>query len=213
MPLDLTNKRFGYLVLIKRAPNKGTRTAWLCQCDCGETVVRALQDLQRGDTVSCGCRRREVNAKRNRLRTTHGHTVDGKPSPTWETWHSMKERCYNPNYSRYERYGGRGITVCARWRNSFASFLTDMGERPPGLTLERIENDGNYEPGNCRWATSKEQANNRRNNIRVEYEGREMTLKACADAAGVNYKLLYKRYKRGQPLARAISSLRRREHS
>ena len=92
----------------------------------------------------------------------HGHHINGKPSPTYISWRDMKARCQNPNHEHYEYYGGRGVEVCERWQN-FANFLADMGERPPGKTLDRINNDRNYEPGNCRWATPKEQAQNRRN--------------------------------------------------
>jgi len=153
---DLTNKTIGILHVIERTDEyvRGS-IKWKCLCACGnETIVRAT-NLHNGSTKSCGCLRKKTISK---LKTTHGLTQ----SPTYRSWSSMRTRCGNPNYVNADSYSGRGIKICDRWLNSFENFLEDMGERPIGTSLDRINVDGNYEPSNCRWATKKEQANNRR---------------------------------------------------
>lgn len=127
-----------------------------------------------------------------------GYIHGGWGTPTYKIWEKMLARCRNQNNKGYPRYGGRGITVCERWAD-FSNFLADMGERPEGLSLDRINVNGNYEPGNCRWATAKEQALNRRDNVRVVYEGREMTVREAADLSGLGYMTIRSRMKRGWP--------------
>lgn len=160
--VDLTGQRFGRLrVLGQDGYTRVSRNAvWVCQCDCGNTARVDSGMLRHGDTASCGCYRKEVIAERNRR---HGM----RRNRVYTTWVGMRQRCGNPNAHAYENYGGRGITVCERWRN-FQNFYADMGERPPGLTLDRIDNDGNYEPGNCRWATRQVQSQNQRKRARGE---------------------------------------------
>jgi hypothetical protein len=151
--IDLTGKRFGRLVVLALHAEK-SRFGWVCRCDCGgERIVRG-SDLIRGMSKSCNCLRKEMFAKRS---TKHGLCR----SRAYQSWKGMKARCFNPRDRAYPDYGGRGITVCERWL-IFENFYADMGERPPGMSLDRINNDGNYEPGNCRWATVAEQLANRR---------------------------------------------------
>jgi hypothetical protein len=157
---DLTGRTFGRLTVMGPASERrhGVPT-WDCKCQCAVILPVTGKCLKNGNTQSCGCRRRENLS-------THGKSY----TPTFRIWNGMINRCFNPNYSRYSDYGGRGITVCERWRNEsnergghgFENFLADMGERPKGLTLDRKNNEGSYEPGNCRWATQSEQNFNQR---------------------------------------------------
>src|ERR1700721_39578 len=171
---DFTGKRFGRLTVISSNKVPGYGTSWLCQCDCGNQVRVRGFNLKAGNTRSCGKHKRNTPYERSRPRR-------GETKISWE---AMLDRCFNKNSTKFHAYGERGITVCDRWL-TYKNFLVDMGERPLGTTLDRKDNNGNYEPGNCRWATPKQQANNRRDNIILEAFGRKQTLRQWAEEYGL----------------------------
>lgn len=186
-------------VLWRPTPDGKRRERWgLCQCSCGQQRQVRGSQLKSGQSTSCGCYNLE-------LRRKHGHYVDGKQSPAYRSFYCMLSRCRN---IKNPRYGGRGITVCDRWDPSkggcFQAFLADMGEPPAGYTLERIDNNKNYEPTNCIWASKKQQANNRCSNRIVNYCGKEMTVAQALDLSGVPIATFYQRVQRGVSIEEAL---------
>jgi hypothetical protein len=160
--IDITSHRFGRLVaqeLVGRT--REGKALWRCLCDCGRAHEVTGANLRRGRVRSCGCACRPPTTK-------HGDTAGGKTAAEWAAWHQAKMRTTSPTHPAWKDYGGRGIKVCERWLNSYENFLADMGRRPsPQHSIDRINNDGDYEPGNCRWATKSEQVLNRRPRTRV----------------------------------------------
>lgn len=189
-PLPIGQKAH-MLTAIGSAPHRGGRRAIRVRCDCGSEKNLALHDF--GRTVSCGCESRRRAAARTAARATHHLTG----TPEHRVWVSMRNRCNNPRNYDYPSYGGRGIRVCGRW-DDFCLFLADMGPRPtPSHSIDRIDNDGAYEPSNCRWATHKQQMRNRGNTPRVEFGGQLVALRDVADELGIDRNTLLRRYQQG----------------
>lgn len=198
---ELTGQRFGMLQVVEFVGlDKGHRTLWRCLCDCGSTSVVDVGHLRSGHTTSCGCKNyfpRPFPWKPSR----HGLTG----TPAYNSWEQMLSRCFNPRNARWHRYGGRGITVCPRWM-VFENFLEDMGVRPEGKSLERRNNNGNYEPSNCYWATPKQQQNNTCATVFIEYNGERLPQTEWARRLGLKGGTgIGTRLKRGWPLERALT--------
>jgi hypothetical protein len=194
-PSTMIGKRFGrWLILSYECKAKNRDRRWLCRCDCGTEAVRFESTLKYGTSRSCGCLKDEVAYIDGRSQCREG-----------KVWRHMLERCCDPTDKRYARYGGRGIKICDRWRKSFLAFYEDMGSRPPGMTLDRIDNDGDYEPGNCRWATLTEQARNRRTNHLVEYQGQTKTIAEWAEIYNIKASIIYDRIGRGWAFEAAVT--------
>lgn len=156
---NLVGTRFGRLLVEVCAGTNGHRRLWICRCDCGNVTTHSTDALSSGKTRSCGCLKREIIS--HGAHTTHGQAGLGRQSSAYRTWRGMKNRCENnPKHQAFSRYSGRGIRICARWKK-FENFYLDMGDRPDGMSLDRINPDGHYCPSNCRWATRVEQARNR----------------------------------------------------
>lgn len=193
--IDITGQRFSKWTVISfshHVPGRGGATFWNCVCDCGTSGLVNGTSLRQGGSNSCGC------LKTNSHGITHGATRNGTHTGAYRSWMAMKNRCLNHRNNRYHIYGGRGIKVCESWM-SFKNFLADMGERPPGMTIERIETNGNYEPGNCRWATPKEQARNQRTNHIIEIKGVRKTVSEWTEIYGLNPKTVWSRIHYGFP--------------
>lgn len=199
--VGLTDQRFGRLVVVARAGDRAGHQMWSCRCDCGQVVEVRGASLRSGNTRSCGCYHSE------RLKTdatTHGRTG----SAEYVAWNSMLARCTNEKHDAFQWYGGQGVSVCDRWRDSFAAFLADMGDKPgPDHQLDRYPNaTGNYEPGNVRWATRRQQCRNRTSNVRVAFRGEELCATEWAERVGISASTILKRLRRGWSAERAMTT-------
>lgn len=198
--IDLTGVKFGRLAVIKQAGrNKRGQIVWSCECDCGKEVVVCGASLRRGNTRSCGCLQRERAIEYN---TKHG----GKGTRLYKTWKGIKERCFNPNKTKYSIYGGRGITICDEWKNDFKAFRewAMANGYNDTLTIDRIDANGNYEPSNCRWATQKEQQNNKRNNHLITFNGETHTLTEWASIKNIPRRTLQDRIYKGWKIEKSL---------
>lgn len=202
---DHTGRVYTHLTVLGYAPPRvsvaGNKSpAWWCKCVCGTVKSIREHQLKYGKAKSCGCRRWEMISKSN---TTHGmkHTVE------YNAWKEMKQRCDNPKMHAYHSYGGRGITVCERWSHSFENFLQDVGRKPSHLhSIDRINNDGNYEPGNVRWATKKEQGRNRRSNTHIEHNGQSLCVSEWCEVYGLHTNTFLNRLNRGWSIERSLTT-------
>jgi len=193
---DLTGQKFGRLTVIERAENiPSGKTWWLCQCKCGNQTIVRSDSLKGGVTKSCGCLHKELSFERCKQRMKHGHSMVNIVSKTYSIWRNIIQRCNNPNCRNYKNYGGRGIKVCDKWLK-FEDFLQDMGEKPEGLSLDRVDNNGNYCKGNCRWATWKEQQRNSRNNRLITINGETKCLAEWCEIYKKPYQTVYNRINR-----------------
>ena len=209
--IDLSGRRFGRLIAIERvgrkiAPNGTRQTMWRCKCDCGnETTVKYIA-LTSGNTCSCGCWEQENRESMIKIAQTNNRKSVSKDfigaletHPLYKTWKSMLMRCNNPNVRGYKHYGGRGIKVCDRWSGDlgFENFVNDMGERPDGTTLDRVDVNGHYEPSNCRWATAEQQMNNRTDNSCITLNGESITCTQLCKKYGFYYTYVAHQLRQG----------------
>jgi hypothetical protein len=201
-PINLMGRKFGRLLVIGVSDR---RYHWQCVCECLRVKCVATGNLTSGSILSCGCLRRENALKISNRK--HGHTWEGGQSHTYRSWSHMLNRCNKVSDDQYWRYGGRGITVCKRW-HKFENFLEDMGERPPKMSINRINNDGNYEPDNCEWGTQTDQSNNTRNNRCIMLFGERLTLSELAVfCSKPRYTIQYRLMKAKYPLCKVLSCL------
>ena len=209
---DISGKRYGNLVVLEHweSISNGKTHKWLCRCDCGETKTVDSNNLKSGRTVSCGCINRKIASETRKRYKTHGSSF----TPEYRTWLGMKTRCHNENDPNYVYYGARGIKVCSSWKDSFENFYEDMGERPSdNHSIDRIDVNGDYEPGNCRWATASEQRRNTRKTRYVTHGGEKYALKDLTDQLDVKYDLVLQRLNAGWELEDCFKPSNRRKTS
>lgn len=200
---NITGQTFGKLTALKAVKNNKGSYDWLCKCECGSERVIIGSNLTTGKSKSCGCSSRTIARKSNLSQLSHGLTN----SPEYVAYYGMLSRCLNPNTARYPEYGGRGITICDRWIESFEAFYADMGPRPSeDHSLDRRENDGHYEVGNCRWATRTEQQNNTRYNVRHEVNGKSSTIAELSKEHNMSHARIRSRLNYGWSIDRILST-------
>lgn len=198
--INITGDRYGMLTAVVFVERKNCHNFWLCKCDCGVECVKTSNALRSGRVKSCGCSRGEF-VRQSKL--THGMSQGCR---LYKVWSAMRERCVSPGSSSYERYGARGICVCQEWQDSFESFVASVGERPsPDHSLERIDNNKGYEPGNVWWATRSQQARNRRDSFVVNYLGITANIADWEEITGVSPRRISDRVKKGWSLLRAMT--------
>lgn len=197
---DLSGQRFGRLMAVSPAgATPAGAYRWHCRCDCGAQKVVTGMHLVSGDTASCGCLRRDINSA---LHARHRMVR----SSEYKAWQCMRSRCLNPRNPDYRNYGGRGVAVCEQW-DSFESFLADMGSKPSRAhTIDRIDNNGNYEPSNCRWATRKQQNRNRRDNRHLSFRGQTKVLSEWIEELGLSRAAVNSRLHRGWSVERTFTA-------
>ena len=201
----MIGKKFHRLTVLEFAGlSKNKSRLYKCQCDCGRIVIKRGCQIRKGQIKSCGCYRREDSAKKGRATATHHHCVNGKWTPTYRSWSAMRDRCTRKTHPHYARYGGCGITICERWQK-FENFLADMGIRPEGKTLDRIDGSEGYSPENCRWATPKEQQRNMRSNRLLALHGQTKCISEWSEITGLRYSTIRERLNRGWTIERALS--------
>ncbi len=200
---DLTGKKFGRLLVIRRAENKRNRTAYWCKCDCGKECIAIGMELTRGSTKSCGCLKKELAHKMGA--GTAKHRMHG--SRIYKIWIAIRQRCNCKSARNYHNYGGRGIKLCTEWDDfmNFYNWAMSHGYND-SLTIDRIDVNGNYEPSNCRWADDLTQHNNRRDNVFLEFHGKKMTIAEWAKKIGIPYPTLRGRLGRGWPVEKALTT-------
>lgn len=201
-------QQFGRLTVLRQVASAGRRRRFLCRCVCGTETTVGVDHLVSGDSTSCGCYNRERVRECYVPHPKHGHAVGNRQTPEYRVWAGMKARCLNPNKPAFKDYGGRGIRICDRWRDSFEAFYADMGPRPSlQHELDRYpDNDGHYEPGNVRWATRAQQMLNTRQNRFLTYAGRTQTVVEWAREIGIPASRLRDRLRLGWTVDRALSS-------
>jgi hypothetical protein len=199
----LEGRQFGRLTVLEEAgKTEFGAIRWLCRCSCGVEKVISGYCLIQGKALSCGCYK---NERAKELRTIHGHAYDDSLKSEYATWKSIRQRCYNPNTVGSEFYLGKGIKVCERWMKSFKNFLDDMGPKPDAsYSIDRIDNNGNYEPSNCRWATRQEQVENRSVCIKYEYNGESLLVSQWAKKLNAPRNGIYKSMKRGKKFSEIV---------
>lgn len=206
---NLTGKRFGRLLVIKRVENsKHNETQWLCKCNCGNETIVNYGKLAYKRTTSCGCYAKELfvnNVSKHNLRKTRLYNI----------WAGMKQRCFNKNSKAYNRYGERGITICNEWKNDFKKFYdwSMKNGYKDNLTIDRINNNGNYEPENCRWTDNKTQSNNRNNNVILEYNNEKHNLKQWCEIMNITENALKHRLERGWDVQKALTTPQRNKQT